>query len=367
MSKHILEIFSKYQPGDNSRAVLMLSTDNRVKYDRERRIVEMELWFDTLVEKRDLYEIEAELCSAYSMNYVKILPKYPIELLGYDYIPQVLIETERAGVVARGFFSDYSYEFDGCTLTIDLHTHQGGVDLVNDYKTPQVIERIIYSEFGANVKVNIVCTSPTIGYSDFILREYEAIDNELAQISKNYDPGKSYDPGKPRKSSQNEEVTEDTNEVPALPRVTSLYSVPDVPIDQDENTDIYDSGCRKFDISAPEYVYGNEFDVKPVRIAKITNPQHNIVIVGDVFDFRKEQTRAGNKFNIAFSLTDYNSSIDVRCFGVEADEADLICSFVANGATLALHGSVRRETRRDNTISEELLNIFITEGIVVKD
>ena len=72
MSKHILEIFSKYQPGDKSRAVLMLSTDNRVKYDRERRIIEMEVWFDALIEKRDLYEIEAELCSVYSMNYVKV-------------------------------------------------------------------------------------------------------------------------------------------------------------------------------------------------------------------------------------------------------------------------------------------------------
>ena len=78
MSKHILEIFSKYQPSDENREVLMLSTDNKVKYDRERRIVEIELWFDTLIKKSDLYRIEAELCSAYSMNYVKILPKYPM-------------------------------------------------------------------------------------------------------------------------------------------------------------------------------------------------------------------------------------------------------------------------------------------------
>lgn len=353
MSKHILEVFSKYNPSEKTRKILLLSADNKVKYDRERRIVEIELRFETLINKIDLYEIEAELCSAYSMNYVKILPKYPCELLRREYIPQVLIEAERTGIVARGFFSDYSYEFDGAALIIDLNTCQGGVDLMNDYKTPQIIERIIYSEFGVSVRASIVCTSPTNGYSEAILKEYEAIDTELSQISKNYDSNKHCH------SAPSEDVAnEDVEEVNKAPRVTSLYTTPDMPIEQSENLTVYDSGCRKFDISAPEYVYGNEFDIKPVRISKITVPQHNIVIVGDVFDFSKEPTRAGNKFNISFSLTDYNSSIDIRCYGIEAEESDLICSFVSNGATLALHGSVRRETRRDDKISDELLFKF---------
>lgn len=352
MSKHILEIFSKYQPTAEARTILQTSGENTVRYDRERRIVEIELSFEELVKKVDIYKIEAELCAAYSMNYVKLLPKYSPSRLTYDYIPQILIEAERTGIVARGFFTDYSYNFDGKALVVDLHTLQGGVDLVNDYKTPQVIERIIFSEFGVNVSVSIVCTDPMVGYSDAILREYEAIDNELAQISKNYDPNKYS-----RKPSD-EPVKQEADDAPRAPRVTSLYSVADVQIDELGDPQIYDSGCRKFDLSSPEYVYGNEFDIKPVRISKITTPQHNIVVVGDVFDFKNEPTRAGDKFNISFSLTDYNSSIDVRCFGLETEEAELISSFVSNGATLALYGSAKRETRRDDKISEELIFRF---------
>lgn len=352
MSKHILEIFSKFEPSFEARAILQSSGDNAVRFDRERRIVEIELSFPHVVAKKDLYKIEEELRSAYGLNYAKLLPKYSAELLNYEYIPQILVEAERVGVVARGFFADYSYKFDGSSLVIDLHTLQSGVDLVNDYKTPQVIERIILSEFGVPVTVKIVCSDPMMGYSDAILREYEAIDNELNKINKDYAPGRKQEPLNETSDGEDEESA-----VP-LRRVTSLYSVPDKAIDDVGDLLIYDSGCRKFDLSSPEYVYGDEFDITPVQISKITVPQHNIVVVGDVFDFKSEPTRAGDKVNVSFSVTDYCSSIDVRCFGMEDDEAKTVGSFVFNGATLALYGSVRRETRKDNKTSEELLFRF---------
>ena len=352
MSKHILEIFSKFQPTPETYDILQMSGENTVRYDRERRIVEIELAFDNLVDKKDLYKIEAELCRAYNLNYAKLLPKYPAELLCNNYIPQILMEAERTGVVARGFFADYTYSFDGDRLVIDINTLQSGVDLINDYRTPQIIESIILSEFGVRINVSIVSTTPMTGYSDAILREFEAIDNELSQVSKNYTPYQSYDKKAP------EENEDEQNPEVKLDRVTSMYKIKDKQVDEETDPLIYDSGCRKFDLSNPEYVYGDEFDIKPVQISRITTPQYNLVIVGDVFDFKSEPTRAGDKFNISFSLTDYCSSIDVRCYGVEDEEAKLIKSFISDGATLALHGSVRRETRKDNKTSEELLFKF---------
>lgn len=357
MPKHILEIFSKYEPSPREREILAASGDNVLRYDRERRMVEMDVAFPMLVNKEELYAIEAGICAAYSMSYVKLLPKYPTELLSYEYIPQVLLETERTGVVARGFFSDYTYEFDGKRLSVDLHTLKSGVELVNDYKTPQVIEGIIFSEFGVRISAEIVCSDPMEGYSDAVLREYEAIDSTLSQLSRSYSPnyggseGSAYN--RRAYASDSDEGADTPADEPQLTRVTSLYSMPEVPIDQPIDPMIYDSGCRRFDLSAPDFVWGDEFDVRPVHIAGITNPQHNLVVVGDVFDFKNEPTRAGDKCNVSFSLTDYSSSIDVRLFGVEPDDAKAIEAF-APGATLALYGSVKQETRRDNRSTPEL-------------
>lgn len=361
MSKHILEIFSKYQPSAQAKAILQSSGSNKLRYDRERRIIEAEVAFPETVSKADLYAIEAELCDAYQMSYVKLLPKYPAGLLTYDYIPQILIEAERTGVVARGFFSDYTYEFDGKYLTVDLHTLQSGVDLVNDYKTPQVIEGIIFSEFGVRVKTEIICSDPMTGYSEAVLREYEEIDNTLSQLSRDYVPDRGgseqngyYRNGK--KDTSNE--TEQEPDEPKALRVTSLFSTPETPSDQPSDPMIYDSGCCRYDLSSPEYVWGDEFDIRPVHIAKINTPQHNIVIVGEVFDFKSEPTRSGEKINLSFSLTDRNSSIDIKMFGTDPDEAETISGFAGNGATLALYGSVRQETRKDNKPTGELLFRF---------
>ena len=126
---------------------------------------------------------------------------------------------------------------------------------------------------------------------------------------------------------------------------------------------IYNSGFRTFVISSPVFVYGGEFEVMPTRIAEITAPARNIVIVGDVFGFSQSATKSGDKFNIAFSITDYNSSIDVRCYSLEADEADEISAFARDGASLALCGSVKRETRRGEA-GEELYMSFSHAALI---
>ncbi len=347
MAKSIFEFFSKYEPDAQAYQILSRVLEYKIRLDKEQRIVEADIYFEEPINKDALYKIEDGIRIAYNLYYAKLLPKYPSDCLTYEYIPQILIEAERVGIVARGFFADYSYTFDGQTLTVDLHTLSSGVDLVNDNKTPQVIERIIFSEFGVAVKVNIVCTNPMEGYSETILREYQAIDDRLAEVSKGYST-----------VNHNRETPPESEEpeTPPAPRVTTLYSAQ---TEQNVTADplTYDSGCRKFDISVPEYVYGEEFDIIPIKIAKITSPMRGIVVVGDVFDFKSEPTRNGDKINVSFSVTDYNSSIDVRCYGLDADQSKEISAFVKDGATLAFYGSVKREIRKEK-VSNELLFYF---------
>ncbi len=338
MAKTFLEIFSKYDPKREIREYLASAGENIVRCDRESRIIEIETEFCEIIPKAVLYAIEAQLAEVYRLNIVRILPKYPAELLTYDYIPEILKEAERTGIVARGFFSDYTYEFDGECLDIVLSTPPGGIDLLYDFKTPQIIERIILSEFGVSITAEI----STAGGETYIDRQksrLEEIDRELIAAERLYEEREA------RRLSEGTRDTRshpDAEEGPPLNRITTIY--PEREILPEEG--IYNSGCRKFDISNPEYVFGEEFDITPTRIAEINKTGQGIIIAGVVFDFSCEPTRAGDKFNITFSLTDYNSSIDVKCFGLLQDISEKISSFVYDGATLALYGGVKRETRR---------------------
>lgn len=349
MPKSILEIFNKYEPDTAALKHLVYAGEVRLRCAREERIIEAEVEFERLIPKDTLYQIEDGIKSAYSLNHVKILPKYPSELLTDTYIPQILKETERTGIVARGFFSDYTYEFDGEELTIEIRTPQGGIDLMNDFRTPQFIENIIVSEFSRRVRTTLVGCDNFTNASALIAEQLEQIDRDLILAERLYEERLSRGEDGLDKDSDIESGT--TANI--APRVTTLYE--EKAIIPEEG--IYNSGRRMFDISLPELVYGDEFDVEPTKIADIKNPCRNIVIVGDVFASACELTRSKDKYNISFSLTDYNSSFDIRCYGVEPAEADKINSFVYDGATLALHGSVRREIRKDKSPGELIFSM----------
>ena len=101
--------------------------------------------------KEFLKEVEA----AYDLNYVKFLPHFPAELFSADYVPELLKETERVGVVARGFFGKYRYELKENTLIIRIPFSEAGIQLIRSAHTPDIMSRILKSEFDLNVTVEV--------------------------------------------------------------------------------------------------------------------------------------------------------------------------------------------------------------------
>ena len=105
--KTFLEKISKFVPTDEQREILENVSDYTIKVDKERRILEAKIHLSFLVNKQKLYRIEREIEKAYELKHARLLPSYPSELFEYSYVPQILIEAETIGIVARGFFSDY--------------------------------------------------------------------------------------------------------------------------------------------------------------------------------------------------------------------------------------------------------------------
>ena len=333
MSKTFLQIFEKYKPSDVYAEILKKADNIKIQADKVNRMLNASVDFPMLVDKDELYDIEAGIAKAYQLNMMKIMPHYPAELFSESYVPQLMKETEKVGIVARGFFSKYRYKFDDSTLTIEIPFSKDGVSLLHDARTPAVMQAIILSEFGIQIKVNIIHTND----DDFL-----ASNNSLEQMLEEYDKRMAAQIQNYATHATSPAIP-DTPEM--LPRKTTLF---EENAHADVNEGICVIGNAKFDISEPEFVIGDPFVISPISIAEITSPQRNIVIVGTAFDYTQEPSRNGDRMNISFSITDQTSSVEVRCF-VPIAEAGDISANISNGAVLAMKGYAKKELRRDKT------------------
>ena len=352
--KTLLEIIHKYTPDGDTRAFLETAQNPRMSADKEQRALRIEVDFPTLVEKETLYRIEAEIAEAYDLNYVKLMPHYPPELFSADYIPELLKETERVGIVARGFFRTYRHRLDmeGNQLTIEIPIIREGVMLLVNARTPDIMGRILKSEFGLDIAVSVENTEDLQDtFATRMQERMELLDRNIMEASRGYDRAVS------RRNTENASNGGDAKPAEAmLPRVQTLFGeekgAVHTPVVQDGKVKI---GYMTFDISAPEYVIGGEFDIVPTPLSAIDRPQRNLVVLGEAFGFTMEATRAGDKFNITFNLTDNSASIEVRCIGLLPDDANAIKAVASNGSVLALRGYCKREMRRDRTEGPDLL------------
>ena len=186
-NKTLSELLNKYNPPERYVDILDSAAVVRSRVDKEHRMLEVYAEFKSIVKKDTLYDIEAQVAEAYKLNLFKIFPKYPSDLLTYEYITEILKETERTGAVARGFFGDYTYNFDGERLDITIPFPKNGVLLLEDGGTKKVIAGIIQSEFGVNVNVNIYHNdnaSIESEYRNAMLREY---DQKIIDAQRAYD------------------------------------------------------------------------------------------------------------------------------------------------------------------------------------
>ena len=245
--KTFLEKFNKYQPTDTEIIrVLSCVKEYTIRLDKEARIIEADVYFDGIVSKNLLYRMEDEIRAVYSLNRMKLLPKYPCELFDKQYFAQILIEAERIGIVARGFFAACDWEFKGEDITVTIPFVAGGVKLLENANTPKIIENIIFSEFGLKYNVKIVSDEKmSSSVQDKVRSELVRHDKSIAEQSSRYES--SAQPSNTN-NTKNEKEAAGAN----LPRVTTLTQGAEIQM----NEGICEIGYKKFDISSPEYLYG---------------------------------------------------------------------------------------------------------------
>ena len=150
-------LFKRFEPTEEQRALLSQATDIHRQIDKENRRVKARFFLPQTVEKELLYEIEQGIAVAYELNGVFLMPRYPTECFNKEYFRQIVKESERVGSVSKGFFDEYSYDFDGEKREILLHLPwgTGGISLLQRAKICETLEQIIESEFGVRYEVRI--------------------------------------------------------------------------------------------------------------------------------------------------------------------------------------------------------------------
>ena len=145
MSKNLLEIFNRYTPDDASARALLSADANGIslRADKEQRIIEVTAPFPHVIPRVTLYRIEEEIRRAYDLNSVRICPVYGAELFDVSQIPDLLMETNRRGIVAKGFFDHAEYRLSGNVLDIDIPFGNAGINLIESAETPKLMEKLV--------------------------------------------------------------------------------------------------------------------------------------------------------------------------------------------------------------------------------
>ena len=342
MSKNLLEIFNRYTP-DNASAQLLLSADAEgisLRVDKEQRMIEVLAPFPRVIPRKELYRIEEEIRVAYDLNSVRICPIYRAELFDVSQIPDLLMETNRRGIVAKGFFDHCEYRLTEGLLNIEIPFTNAGINLIESAETPKLMEKLVFDTYGVSLKVKLQ-TLKGFDPNDFVAplqSRIQEMSRDAARAEVQYRQEAQRGPEAIAPEAEEEQEM--------LPRAASIYG--EVPIPE------YGEGtCRigtsVFDISEPEYVYGEPFEIRPMPIGSIDKPQKNLIIIGEVFDVVREESRGGDRFDVSFAIFDGNASIEHRSYSLDIDEATELCDMLHNGDAVAMRGYAKHVTRKGKT------------------
>ncbi len=345
--KTLRELFKQYTPSEEIGAFFDSVKEYQVRKSKKRAdFFEIDLPLDRTVSKTLLYEAEDDIRRAYDGKYlVRFVPKYPSKLFSYDYIPQIIVETEKIGEITKGFFIGCDYTLKSDCLEFSIPFNSNGVDFLTAGKVQRIIEEIIYNEFSIKMAVVIKEMDDYIPYfeSEEHKQFIEELNNQCRESLKEYENhSRNEASGKNDKSESKSEKEEKAAPEIQLSRIWSAYDEDCMAIVEDGICTI---GRSVFDISCPELKWGDEeFAVNPVSISTIRHPGGEVCVIGTVSGCILEQAKFGNrKWYFAFGIFDGNASIHVKIEGDDEEECKGLADAVSNGMCIAVCGTVKKD------------------------
>ncbi len=312
----LLEYLSKYEATGMSREIIASATDYRARVDKPNKMLELVVDFPRVYRKVDIRRVEAEIKSAYALNYVHIVTHYGVELWTKEYVDDMLLELQFRGVVARGFFNDYVVEVDDQNkhITVKIGFGNGGIELMYSDNTHIVASKILKEEFDIEYSVDIIT-------DDALEKERQEKARKLHE---------RLDKNMPRAMAS------------STPRATVHKKT--VGITRISDTAIR-SGYLQFDYSEPAPIYGEQFAIgEPTPLYEIGVPERTLrTLMGKAFFPKSKDISKGKKTVINFCITDNESSVPCKVVLDAADGRKLLETLSGEPA-IVLRGNVEADT-----------------------
>ncbi len=353
MAKTLMELFNRFESDEQYKNIMESGRVENVRVNRELKMVEAEIRFDVIIDKKTLYSLEEALRQCYVLRSVRIIPKYDSSLFSERYMSEVLLEAGHRGVISRGFFNEYNLKISESKISIEISFTNGGIELLYSAKTPDVISQIIMDEFGLKYEVEILRDENANYDFSAVIREREIqYAAEINRIAKE------------REEQQRNIPTQsvEENDSKKLERVTALGEK-EIVLEKYEGGIIH-VGDTDFDTSEPEYIYGENFELDPVPMRSLDKPLRRVVIFGEVFQAEAKENRNGDKIIFEFAMTDNDSSIFCKMV-LESHESQ-ITDEIRAGDVLAVRGNVRFD-KFANELVMSVLDISKIKKLIRKD
>ena len=320
---NLKERFKKYDPSSEMSAYMQANVLN-TKADVEQRMIEVIVEFPYIVPKETLFKLENEIKSAYELNYMRILPKYPSDLFSKEYIDEVIKEAYREGAIAKGFFQDYSLEFSYEKIVFKLPFIQGGINLLGS--TAVLISDIINREFSLKIPVSIEQREDyKKNVEMFEIEKLNILKHALDEVKAN---------------QTNETKAEESNVRADFKKVNS-FNTTEVQYENYGST--IKCGNTTFDVENQTYVTGGEFPIKNVvPIRNLRSGMHDVCVLGTVFTIEEKQIKRGTQTIINIGITDKDSSIFIK-INVPTEKRTEELSYFKKGDSYAIRATVKTD------------------------
>ncbi|MGN1096186.1 MAG: exonuclease domain-containing protein, partial [Eubacteriales bacterium] len=300
---------------------------------KEARAVEADVSFSFFVPYKKIFAAEREILEAYSLNYVKIYPKYDPALFCDACIPDILYEAQRTDAVSRSFLPKATFERNGNKITIHLMVGSGAVDFVKRAQMEKKIASIIMSEYGIKTEIEFTQSNEAdVLFDDLIQSEMQRAYKRTFSDSE-VPPDNRKEPSNGNTAVLTPVAAEQTREKSKM-RTTILDEVKEAYIDNDG---YLHAGFSVFDISEPRVIYGKNFSISPVNISKMNRAMPEVTVAGEIFGVTSREMKKKGNYSVSFGITDKNGSITVKkLVSTERGEGEFLS--LTDGMVLAIEG-----------------------------
>ncbi len=334
-NKGFFDVFTRYKPDEEKRALLESATGASFRYKKNPFIVEVELNFDRHQPAELIYEIEDECSSLYGAERFKIIPHFPASEFEISRFNEILLEASLCGAVTHGFFGHAEYEDDGVTITVKIPFYKMGVDFVKAADTENILSGILMSRYGVQRRIAVVEGEGAASFEAelearraLILADAERENSEKARAERE----------KQIKQREEEARLADPHyDFEARVGLSSLAGTNSV-----LGESKYRMGASTYDCKESELLFGEDFDIfEPTPLSDVAKERNNSVFLGTVYEVTTKETRTEDRFNCTIGFSDGACGCYIKRT-LDLDEMSFIKS-LKPGTHIAVFGKVRTD------------------------